>query len=74
LDRRSSGEVANQKDDRVPEILKMFQLAQQDGVPQVQIGRGGSKPAFTRSGLPETSERSSFERSSDSLTISAAPS
>ena len=34
------GEVANQKNDRVSEILKMFQLAQQDRVPQVQIGSG----------------------------------
>ena len=36
-------------------------------------GAVGSKPAFTLSGLPEARERSSFERSSDSLTISAAP-
>ena len=28
------------KIDRVPEILKMFQLAHQDGMAEVQIGRG----------------------------------
>ncbi len=55
------------------EILKMFELAQQDGVPQVQIGSRRIKPAFTRRGLPVLSQRSSFDRSSDSLTISAAP-
>src|ERR1035441_7333161 len=38
-----SGEIADQKDDRVTEILKMFELAQQDRVAQVQIGRGRIK-------------------------------
>ena len=30
-----AGEIANQEDDRVPEILKMFQLPQKDGVAEV---------------------------------------
>src|ERR1035437_10362998 len=38
-----SGEIADQKDDRVTEILKMFQLAQEDRVAQVQIGCGRIK-------------------------------
>src|ERR1019366_8293925 len=38
-----SGEIADQKDDRVTENLKMFELAQQDRVAQVQIGRGRIK-------------------------------
>ena len=35
-----SGEVADQKNRSVAEILKMFQLAQHDGVPKVQVGSG----------------------------------
>src|SRR6266446_9738772 len=38
-----SGEIPDQKNDRVSEILKMFQLAQQHRVPQMQIGRGRIK-------------------------------
>ena len=34
------GEVANQKNRRVPQILKVLQLAQHDRVPQMQVGRG----------------------------------
>src|ERR1035438_7416126 len=35
-----SGEISDEEDDRVAEVLKMFELAQQDRVPQVQIGSG----------------------------------
>ena len=35
------GHVADQKDDLMPEILKMLHLAQQNRVAQVQVGRGG---------------------------------
>src|SRR5215472_11902220 len=35
-----SREIANQKNRRVPEILKMFELAQDDRVSQVQVGSG----------------------------------
>src|ERR1035437_2679545 len=41
-----SGEIADQKDDRVTEVLKMFELAQEDRVPQVQIGCGRIKARF----------------------------
>ena len=41
-----AGEVADQKDDRVPEILKVFQLAQQHGVAEMQIGRGRIEAGF----------------------------
>src|ERR1039458_3008232 len=34
------GEIADQEDNRVSEILKMFELAQQDRVPAAQAGRG----------------------------------
>ena len=37
------GEVADEKDDSVAELLKMAQLAHEDGVAQVQVGRGGVK-------------------------------
>src|SRR6267378_7252284 len=33
------GEISDQEDDGVSKILKMFKLAQQDRVPQMQIGR-----------------------------------
>ena len=33
-------EIADQKNRRVAQVLKMFQLAQHDGVAQVQVGRG----------------------------------
>ena len=35
------GHIADQKDDGVAQILKVFHLAQKHGVAQVQIGRGG---------------------------------
>ncbi len=36
-----AGHVADQEDDAVAQVLEMFHLAQQHGVAQVQIGRGG---------------------------------
>ena len=41
-----AGEVANQKDDGVAEILKMLELAQQHGVAEMEIGRSGIKAGF----------------------------
>ena len=35
-----AGEVADQKDDGVAEILKVLELAQQHGVAEMQIGSG----------------------------------
>ena len=35
------GHIADQKNNGVAQVLKMFHLAQQHGVAQVQIGRGG---------------------------------
>src|SRR5581483_8989211 len=32
-----AGEVANQKDDRMPKLLKLAQFSENDGVPEVQI-------------------------------------
>jgi hypothetical protein len=36
-----AGEIADQEDAFVPEFLKLAQLVEQDGVPQMQVGRGG---------------------------------
>src|SRR5208337_3509241 len=41
-----SGEISDEEDDRVSEVLKMFQLAQQNRVPEVQIGRGRIEARF----------------------------
>ncbi len=38
-----AGKVADQKDDRVSEILEVLELAQHHGVTEVQIGRGRVK-------------------------------
>ena len=38
--------VADQEDDGVAQILEMLHLAQQHGVAQVQIGRGGIEAGF----------------------------
>src|SRR5580658_8832461 len=56
-----------------PRSWKCLSLRSRTVCPRCRSGAVGSKPAFTRSGLPDASERSSFARSSDSLTISAAP-
>ena len=34
-------EVANQEDDGVPQVLQLAQLGEHDGVPKVNVGRGG---------------------------------
>ena len=36
-----AGHVADQKDDLMPEILEVLQLADQDRVPEMQVGGGG---------------------------------
>ena len=36
-----AGEVADQKNDGVAEVLKMFELAQEHGVAEMEVGRGG---------------------------------
>ena len=41
-----AGHVADQEDDGVAEVLKVLHLAQQHGVAQVQVGRGGIEPRF----------------------------
>ena len=38
-----AGEVADQKDDGVAEVLKVFELAQEHRVAEMQVGRGGIK-------------------------------
>src|SRR6185437_15574906 len=46
--------VADQKDDLMPEVLKVLELAHQHGVAQVQVGSGGVKAgldAQRRAGL-----------------------
>jgi hypothetical protein len=40
------GHIADQKDHGVAQVLEMFHLAQQDGVAQVQVGRGGVEAGF----------------------------
>ena len=68
------GEVPDDDDDLVAELLEVAQFLKYDGVPEVQVGRGGSRPSLTFSGRPGLgTERSSFARSSASTTISAAP-
>ena len=39
-------ESADQKNRRVPQVLKMFQLAHHHGVAEMQIGRGGIDAEF----------------------------
>ena len=41
-----AGEVADQEDDGVAEILKMLELAQQHGVAEMQVGRSGIESGF----------------------------
>ena len=46
------GEIANQKDGGVAQILKMFQLAQHDGVAEVEIGGRGVHAEIHAQRLP----------------------
>ena len=39
-----AGEISNQKNDRVPEVLKLPQLAQSDRMTEVNIGRRRVEP------------------------------
>ena len=41
-----AGHVSDQEDDRMAQILKMLHLAQQHGVAEVQVGRGGIEARF----------------------------
>ncbi len=45
------GEVANEKDDLVAQILKMLELSHQHGVAQMQIGCGGIEARLDANGL-----------------------
>src|SRR4051794_35854593 len=40
------GEVADQEDDGVPKVLKMFQLADEDGVAKMKVRRGWVESCF----------------------------
>ena len=41
-----AGHIADQEDDGVAQVLEVLHLAQQDGVAQVQVGRGGVEAGF----------------------------
>ena len=41
-----AGKIADQKDDRVAEVLKMLELAQEHGVAEMEIGRGRIESGF----------------------------
>ena len=45
------GEIANQKDRRVPQILKVLELPQHHGMPQMQIGSSRVHPQLHAQGL-----------------------
>ena len=45
-----AGEVANQEDDGVPEVLKVLELAQKHGVPKVKVGSRRVKPGLYAQG------------------------
>ncbi len=46
-----SGAVADEEDDGVAQILKVLELADEDGVAEVEIGRGGIKAGLDAQGL-----------------------
>ena len=69
-----AGEIANQKNYGVAEILKMLELAEQHGVAEMQIGRGGIDAQLSPAAACRTRATSpAWRASSDSLTISAEP-
>ena len=41
-----AGEVADQEDDRVAQILKVLELAEEHGVAEVEVGRGRVEAGF----------------------------
>jgi len=47
-----SREIADQENCRVPEVLKVFQLAQHHRVAEMQVGGGGIHAEFHSQGLP----------------------
>ena len=49
---RHAGEIANQENDSVAEILKVFQLAEQHSVTEMQVGSGGIKAGLRTQRLP----------------------
>jgi hypothetical protein len=44
------GEIADEEDDLMAEVLKVFELAHQDGVAEMEVGCGGVKPGFDAQG------------------------
>ena len=68
------GKVADQEDDRVPQLLKVPQLAHQHGVAQVQVGRSRDRsPPSRAAGGPVLRLSSRRSRRSVTRIISAAP-
>ena len=45
-----AGEITDQENDGMAEILKMFQLAQKDGVAEMQVGCGGIEASLDAQG------------------------
>ncbi len=45
------GEVADQEDDRVPHVLKVLELAHQNGVAEMQVRRGRIEAGLHPNGL-----------------------
>src|SRR5437868_1850009 len=41
-----AGEIADEKNHGVAQVLKMFELSDQDSVAEVQVGRGGIEASF----------------------------
>ena len=52
-----SGEVANQENDVVAEVLKLPHLVEQHRVPEVQIRRGGVETGFDDESIPASQSR-----------------
>ena len=46
-----AGEVADEEDDGVAHVLKVLELADEHGVAEVQVGRGGIESGFDAHGL-----------------------
>ena len=46
-----AGEVADEKDHLVPQVLEMLELLDEHGVAQVQVRRGGVEPGLDPQGL-----------------------
>ena len=65
--------VADDDHGRVAQVLKLPELAQGNGVPEVDVMPVGSIPYFTRRGLPVAIERSSFSMNSASGSAFSTP-